>query len=283
VSLAKTAPTAGTVHSVFDHAVNLAPDGRDGLIGLIKSDRPLTPYAVSLRLDGPLTQRGICTGMAATLADGSIAIPGAGIEIDFSGSGRKDLSVDTVAVARRSVKSRLPVLRDALKDADGEFGVSALVTGAGGNVYSNFLKPRFLELADAVSAGDETRALHAAERMAGCGVGLTPSSDDLLTGYFTLLRVLRRAQGTKGNAALLTEMAKRAAAKTNRVSATFLLQSGEGLANDAVLSLIRSVFSNAGDETARLAAARVMSIGSTSGGDMLTGLILAIAYHDGGK
>ncbi len=286
VSMAKREPIVGTVHSVFDHAVNIAPNGSDGLIGLIgliKDDRPLAPYAVSLRTDVPLTRFGVCNDMDVMIADETIRIPGAGIEINFSGSGRKDLSVDTITVMRRAVADRLPILRDALKYTDVEFGVSALVTGNGWNVYSNFLKPRFLELSEAVSNGDETRALHAAERMAGCGVGLTPSSDDLLTGYFAMLRVLWRAQNKQGNDALLTEMAKRAAAKTNRVSATFLLQSGEGLANEAVLSLIGSVFSNADDETVRLDAARVMSIGSTSGGDMLTGLILAIAHHDGGK
>lgn len=281
--MATETPVDGAVHSVFDHAVNLALIGRDGLVGLIRDDRPLTPYAVSLRTDVPLTRLGICAGMETTIAKGSIKIPGAGIEIDFSGSGRKDLSVNTIAVLRRSVADRLPILRDALRNADGEFGVSALATSDSGNVYSDFLKPRFLELADAVSVDDEVRALSAAEHAAGCGVGLTPSSDDLLTGYFTMLRVLWRAQGGQGNDALLTGMAKRAAAKTNRVSATFLLQSGEGLANEAVLSLIGSVFSNADDEAVRKAAARVMSIGSTSGGDMLTGLILAIAYHDGGK
>lgn len=281
--LAKDAPIAGTVHSVFDHAVNFAPDGRDGLIGLIKNDRPLTPYAVSLRTEGPLTRYGFRAGMTGTLSDGNIEIPGAGIEIDFSGSGRTDLSVDTVPVALHSVRRRIAALTDALKDTDGEFGISALVTGAKGNIYSDFLEPRLRELADAIAADDEARALAAAERMAGCGVGLTPSSDDLLTGYFTMLRVLWRAQNGRRDVALLSRMAKRAAAKTNRVSATFLLQSGEGLANEAVLSLIRSVFSEADDETVRRAAARVVSIGSTSGGDMLAGLILAIAHHDGGK
>jgi hypothetical protein len=274
---------AGTVHSVFDHAVNHSIDGRDGLIGLIKNDRPLTPHAASLPTDDLLTRYDIRTGMAVTLAEGNIQIPGAGIEIDFSGSGRKDLSVDTITVRRCSATDSLPVLREALRDVEIEFGVSALATGKTGNVYSDFLKSRFLELADAVSAGDEARALHAAGRMSGCGVGLTPSSDDLLTGYFTMLRVLWRAQNKQGNDALLLKMAKRAAAKTNRISATFLLQSGEGLANEAVLSLVGPVFSDTDDETLRRAAARVMSIGSTSGGDMLTGMILAIAHHDGGK
>jgi len=281
--LAEGKTVVGTVHSVFDHAVNIAPDGRSGLIGLIGNDRPLTPFAASVPADVSLGQCGIRAGMAAALANESIEIPEAGVIADCSGAERLDLSVEALAIIRRSVNSRLPVLRDALKGADVEFGVSALATGAGGNVYSEFLKPRFSELAAAVSDGDEARALTAAERMAGCGVGLTPSSDDLLTGYFTMLRVLRRAQDRQGYDAILTRMAGRAAAKTNRISASFLLQSGEGLANEAVHSLIGAVFSNADDETVRRAAARVMSIGSTSGGDMLTGLILAIAHHDGGK
>jgi len=50
-----------------------------------------------------------------------------------------------------------------------------------------------------------------------------------------------------------------------------------------VLSLLNEIFTDAPDATLYSSAQRVASLGSTSGRDMLTGLVLAIQHHDGGK
>jgi len=77
-------------------------------------------------------------------------------------------------------------------------------------------------------------------------------------------------------------MARRAADKTNRISATFLLQSGEGLVGSGLAELLRSIFSGNGGAAVQSAAKNVLSIGSTSGGDTLTGVWLALAHQAGG-
>jgi len=283
-ALADAGTRSGAVHSVFDHAANLALDGREGLVGLIAADRSLTPYAVSVRLDEPFSQAGICAGMTALLTDGAVDIPEAGARICFSAAKRVDLSVDAVPIAERAPRprTRLPVLRSVLQSGDASAGLSPLVTGAETNVYADFLRPRVRALVEAVAKVDGRDAALAAERLAGCGPGLTPSSDDLLTGYLATVRVLARAGFGPDARAFLPALAARAAAKTNRVSATFLLQSGEGLVNEWFLTLLRTIFSNADDGAVERAAKRAASIGSTSGGDMLTGMALAIYHHDGG-
>ena len=118
--------------------------------------------------------------------------------------------------------------------------MAPLVTGDVQNTYTRFLAPRLERLYAAVTAGAADAAESAAARIAGCGMGLTPSSDDLLCGYFSTLYLIFRGSGREHLRGLIPRMAQAAAERTNRISATFLLQSGEGLANSAVCDLFRS-------------------------------------------
>ena len=60
-------PVMATVHSVFDHAVNLAFENRTGLVGLIAGEKTLTPYAVSVQTPCSFTELGFRAGMAAAV------------------------------------------------------------------------------------------------------------------------------------------------------------------------------------------------------------------------
>lgn len=277
-------PVTATVHSVFDHAVNLALEGRFGLVGLIASQKTLTPYAVSVQTPCSFTELGFRADMAAAVQPGMIEIPEAGISIDCGQAKPIDLGVGSLRFDSPTVlQGALPVLRQTLEQTDAEACLTPLVTGGEGNVYTKFLAPRIEELIQAVSANDAERAAKAAEKTAGCGMGLTPSSDDLLAGYFAGLHAIFRAEGKLERISFIPIMARRAVKKTNRISATFLLQSGEALVNYDLLLLIQSIVTGADSTSIQQAAQRVLSIGSTSGGDMLTGLSLALAHHAGGN
>lgn len=273
----------GRVHSVFAHALNLALDTREGLISLVRSDRTLPPYAVSVETPYLLDETGVSAGMAAAVGNGKIEIPQAGFFLECSRAERADLRLDAVEAANKTVrpKERVPVLLDLLRETD-EDGLSPLVTGSAGNVYSRFLESRAALLVQAAADGETERAALAAERIAGCGPGLTPSSDDLLTGYLGALRVIFNARGTPEKTDMLRVMAERAAGMTNRISATFLRACGEGLASRNYLTLLQLVFSDADAARVQSAARSVLSVGSTSGGDTLTGLVLALTHHTEG-
>ena len=81
----------------------------------------------------------------------------------------------------------------------------------------------------------------------------------------------------------VTTSLSRAAQRTNRISGAFLLHSGEGYVSEDVLRLLALLCSGADGQRVRDAAARVAAFGSTSGSDILTGIVLAIIHHDGGK
>ncbi|HWP21377.1 MAG TPA: DUF2877 domain-containing protein [Candidatus Cryosericum sp.] len=284
LALMREKPVTAAVHSVFDHAVNLALEGRFGLVGLIASQKTLTPYAVSVQTPCSFTELGFRAGMAAAVHPGMIDVPEAGISIDYSQAKPIDLSVGSLRFdSPDGLRRALPVLRQTLEQTDAEACLSPLATGGEGNVYTKFLAPRIEELVLTVTVGDAERSANAAANAAGCGMGLTPSSDDLLAGYFAGLHAIFRAAGELDRLPVISAMALSAAGKTNRISATFLLQSGEGLVNRDMLALLQTIIAGADSTTIRQAAQRVLSIGSTSGGDMLTGLSLALAHHAGGN
>jgi len=285
LSLSVQEPLSGRVHSVFDHAVNLALEGRECLIGVIAENRALTPYAASVRTAYPFQKTGVRADAAAAVENGWVRIPDAGLEIDLRAAKPVELCVDRIALCSAAGRSETAIcaLARVLTGADAEWSLVPLATGAGQNVYTRFLAPRFSDLAAAVKREDAESAARAAERFAGCGAGLTPSSDDLLTGYLSTLHLFAREQSRASLTAVLQKAAIAAAKKTNRVSATFLLQSGEGLVNQRIYELLTSIFQGAGEEAITAAAGRVLAIGSTSGADMLTGIALALRLYNGGN
>ena len=278
LALAGGTACSATVHSVFDHAVNLELEGRDGLVGLIAETKALTPYAVSVRMERSFFEAGIRAGMAAAVASGHVFIPQAGFELDCSKARAVELGLDSIPIILANVPhdAMAEPLLAALREAEAGESLAPLATDVGGNLYTKFLAPRFRALSEAVRANDADAAALAAERFAGCGMGLTPSSDDLLCGYLAAQWMLAREQGQTGRTRLLSSLAAAAAKKTTRISATFLLQCCEGLVNLYSYDLFSAVFTHEDEEATRTAARRVLAIGSTSGADMLTGVALAL-------
>lgn len=278
------AALGGTVLSAFEHAVNIETPA--GLVSILTETRCLQPFAV----------RAACGTLQAHFAPGEQVL----INADTLRTGRTAISLVTAATVDLSVAHGMqsaiaghsrehhsaldpaPLLSVLASGGESD-GLSALVTRLKSNVYADFLRPRLPRLFAAVAAGEAAEAGEAAAAIAGCGIGLTPSSDDLLTGYMAMLHAMS-AVGVLGNIApVAREIAGRAAQKTNRISGAFLLQSGEGYVSEDVLHLLRLLYSDSDALQIKQAATRVAAFGSTSGSDMLTGIVLAIIHHDGGK
>ena len=278
------AALGGTVLSAFEHAVNIETPA--GLVSILTETRCLQPFAV----------RAACGTLQAHFAPGEQVL----INADTLCTGRTAISLETAATVDLSVAHGMqsaiaghsrehhsaldpaPLLSVLASGGESD-GLSALVTRLKSNVYADFLRPRLPRLFAAVAAGEAAEAGEAAAAIAGCGIGLTPSSDDLLTGYMAMLHAMS-AVGVLGNIApVAREIAGRAAQKTNRISDAFLLQSGEGYVSEDVLHLLRLLYSDSDALQIKQTAMRVAAFGSTSGSDMLTGIVLAIIHHDGGK
>lgn len=250
----------GKLHSRFRGAANL--DTPLGLVTLLSPGRCLQPYSIVLSedMDYALLEQG-----ALALCSGGVYMNGSAL-IAFESAAAVDLHLEPGPIpCPNSAKS----IRRYLASAPDE-GLCGLALGRVDGPYACLIAPRLEVLRRMVRAGEITAAAVAAERMAGCGPGLTPSSDDLLCGYLALL-----PSGEKW-ARMAASVATAAAAATNDISAALLARAGEGYFSEDVLRLISCLRQGAESRELTEALLRVARFGSCSGHDFLTGAYFGV-------
>ncbi len=130
----------------------------------------------------------------------------------------------------------------------------------------------------ACAAGEASTAAAKAERLLGLGPGLTPAGDDLVGGAFFARRTLAEA-GVQDDLASWRVAAEtiraRAEVRTHRISAALLgdLVDGHGY---APLHELTVALACGNASLARVAAARLIRIGHSSGWDLLVGFLGAL-------
>ena len=141
------------------------------------------------------------------------------------------------------------------------------------NPYVRYAADRIPALFAALRQRDAEAAGEAAYSIAGCGIGLTPSADDFLCGVMASVLASAIARGEQNEWLPITAaMAKRAAPRTNLISAAFLRQAACGQLSSDVLTLIRTLYSSVLSLRLPSAAMNVIAFGETSGTDILTGI-----------
>ena len=249
-----------TLHSGFRGAANLSTPL--GLVTLLSPGRCLQPYAALLAhgLDYRLLEPGVLT-----LGSEGVQLDGAPV-VNFLGARPVALSLPPGPPPPPAMAE---VLQRFLAGGPDE-GLVPLALGRDDGPYAKLLLPRLEALRSAARARDPAAAAAAAGRMAGCGVGLTPSSDDLLCGYLAALP--REAPWE----AMARAMARAAARGTNDISAALLLRAGDGLFSEDVLALMTCLRLGADGPELEEALDRVAAFGSSSGRDFLTGLYFGV-------
>lgn len=255
-------------HSKFANAANIRTPM--GLVSILASWKCLQPYAVVLKEPwdfGELGRGELKLSRRGLWQDGEILI-------SFSGARQIDLrrpeKFQPVSGAGETLRQFLFSQR--------EKGIVSLIFQDGGdNLYTRFLKPRIRSFREAMRKRDVKESAHLAAQTAGCGPGLTPSSDDFLCGYLACL-----PEGFWEQAAL--PAAKAAAEKTNDISAALLIKAGEGYFSEDILELMKHLSKNACGEETKAAVRKTAEFGSSSGCDFLTGMYFGILdfYENGG-
>lgn len=269
----------GELHAVFAHAANI--ETGLGLVSVLSQGRSLQPFSILLDTQSAFPAMGWERGMPLRMDASGICGGSGAVLADLSGAEPVELSLyERLKPRLNSCYPLFDTLLDWLNEhASGE-GLAYLVTRRGRNAYTDFIGPRIKELFDAIDGPDPERAAAAAARIAGCGPGLTPSSDDMLCGVMATLNAYAAGDMTPAPTLALTQaMAKAAAQKTNRISAAFLKQCGDGYAGEDLIRLLEAMCFGAKPSAVYEAAARLGGFGSTSGEDILTGIVLAITYH----
>ena len=275
-------PVQGRVHSVFARTMNLQTPF--GLMSVLADENCLRPFSCVVSGVKPFPKMPVAEGMDVFISDEVISIPAAKLRISVSQAVDIDLAVDAMAnlFIPIDIQLRLRHLLGIIeKNAYPEDLSSLVLSDAKPNTYTELLAPRLQTLKCMLEEDDIGGCQTAAKEISGCGVGITPSSDDLLMGYMAGYAALFYTFGrTRENVLSFTRaIAQGAVQNTTDLSANFLLQSGEGLAGEDMIQLLYSLFSDIGHPTLLSNAARV----AASGNDALVGLVLAVTHHYGGK
>jgi len=278
----------GRVHSVFESAMNVQMD--DGtLITLLTAKRGLYPRSVQLAETVSFMHMGLLPDCEVRIAPYvirlgdraavdaqnalpvSLCMPVFGPVVDPAEYGvRMSALAAAIAGAEDMTEGLAPVLCELFPDIP--YTVEH-------NVWSRFLTGRIRRLYDALCRCERSICVEIGRSVAGCGPGLTPSSDDCLIGVFAALYGASSAGILDGATAgaLCQNLAAGAIPGTGTISAALLKSGAAGNFGEEVLRLISAFFVPAGREALPQLAARVCAAGSTSGVDTLVGIWLGLA------
>jgi hypothetical protein len=263
----------GAVHSVFRQACNIRlDDGR--MLALLAPHLGNVPHGV--RLDAPagfvfsrhlpVSERIGCRADVLRIASGfSIDLGSARTWQGELSSARVDLAVPEIARAWRAAWRSLRRGRASAEQTD-----AMMLTRA--------VDRQGVRLARAARALQADEAANALDHLIGRGPGLTPSGDDLITGF--LAGLFSTAADDRALRAFLEGFCPtvaRAAASTTDISRAYLTQAADGWFAEPLVTLARQICSGADHGAIDSATIAVLRVGHTSGGASVFGLLLGLA------
>lgn len=248
---------AGTVHSVFARACNIAFDG--GLLTL--GVPPFSAGPATLVLDG---------GSVCDLR--SLFRVGERIEWSRDRARSPRVTIDFAHARRWRPSRRRPSLSPPRIAANLRAVTRMLRGRSRGDLAGDMAAPRLrLALADACRVSNPLRAEALARRLIGRGAGLTPSGDDFLVGLCAGLdvRAGRRAEGlcARLGALLIAEQLR-----TTDLAAQQLQLAAFGQFNEDLLLARNALTTPHLRGSARAALTRLLAAGASSGAAACEGL-----------
>lgn len=253
-------PVWVTVHSCFRQSLNLMCGG--DMITLLSRGKCLQPSSVLLDYTAffdtwRLPEEPMLLSKQGLSWNGELRLPFAQLKI------RSVRLQNQSCVALRYADQIKEFLTGKKK------GICGLVEDRTDDVYTQFLQPRIQVFRQAVLDGDQERIRTCVQNVAGCGQGLTPSSDDFLCGYMSAFPQNHQ------NRQLCSTITSAACKKTNDISAALLRYAERGLYSVDILGLF-SAFHLGSHIAVELLLKRVAEFGSSSGCDYLTGMYFGI-------
>ena len=259
----------GRVHSVFARVVNvIVPDG--SLLTL--ASRAMDDAPDTLVVDLPTFDgRRVAVGAPVATHEGDLLV-GQSLAIRSDGARSWVPMLPRYPARDAQLRRNLDVVRQHLAGLHcGPDGVALARSSAAGIAASALLARHTAALGRALELADTGAARVEAEALVGLGQGLTPSGDDVLLGLFAVLHL------PGGPCAPLRDLGRqvlaRGAHRTHAISLCALRAAAEGRVRARIIALLSALI--AGEREAMLAALRaVLAIGSTSGRDIVAGIVL---------
>ena len=293
---------AGTVHSVFATACNLAVGGR--LVTVHDAAAPHTPTSVRVESSGTgAWAPNARVGDPVRCQDGVLTFGGHALDLrrlPVWAPGHASDPVDATAIARAA--DAVAAAHDAHLDgrafpAPGLDERAAELLAALCELAQTKPSPRTTQTSEAARSERTTHTTSpghteetaqavdvAVRRLIGFGPGLTPAGDDLLVGLMaTLHRLQHRLDGGPavpmwvGHALRVVGRAvRREARRTTDVSAHYLRLAADGEFGEAITRLLDALAAGAPRTTVTARAQDVLRMGASSGADAVAGVLLGV-------
>lgn len=264
----------GVVHSVFDSVVNVRTT-EGGLATLVARHLDNAPGTVVVDVPSMAPLRAQ-PGARVVGRDARLVCPGR-FTVDVAGARSWTAELPDLAdEAEADGLARMAAELGRILDRDGRAGGIRPRREPTGTIearVASALGEGARRLLEALATGDLDAADRWARRIVGLGPGLTPSGDDFITGLAATLA----APGTRIHALApwAAELVAACRARTNAISWTAMHEATQGRMRESIVTVLSAVA--AGDaEALRPAARKVISIGKTSGTDIVTGMQAAL-------
>lgn len=131
-----------------------------------------------------------------------------------------------------------------------------------------------------LTAPMRTSISHTIDFMIGRGKGLTPSGDDMLVGYLSVLQALQHPANAMFTAPLRAKVNQQA---TTRVSRNYITALLDGYVSADILALLQALTDNIPANELAKRMHTVLTMGHTSGHDTIMGMVLAAHMILGGN
>jgi len=276
-----------SVHSVFRSAMNLRlSDGY--LLTLIPSKEADLPQGIRLDTPTEFSFEKFQIGDSAICREGILYFDNRGLAVQLRGARRWEFDLSALeidarnpavsavwslvweALNTRQKRLHAEIIADVLLRAD-QTTQSSVSSIAGKAIPELMNATQRFDL-------DDTAAT---EALIGLGYGLTPSGDDLLMGYLAGLWCTVRKKSDR--AQFMIELGKQIidlSVRTNDISRTYLLHAALGQVSSHLTALAEAISHGGKTEPLLEKAELAMQSGSTSGMDVVTGLLLGMSVWD---
>ncbi len=270
----------GQIHSVFNGAFNII-DSEGNLIGILSNEKDLSPLSMVVNTNS-FNQKAIVQGNLIEFTKGEIHFQHTKVKINISNAEVIDLTLKYKPFEHNShLFEKLELLKSLILEKGALTGIGELVKYLDVssevsfndiqshelNEYCNFIQDRLLELMNSIMEDDIHRFNSAIQKIVGFGPGLTPSTDDFLTGIIIIINYLCPVESKD----LLLNINELCAGKTTKISEEMIKHATRGYVPESYKNLIQALFDNDKDDITEVVE-KVIQIGSSSGTDFLFGV-----------
>lgn len=267
----------GRIHSIYERAVNIISDDKEQLLSVALQETVQAPMMIKMCAAGLEDLKNSVQIGSNVFKCGKGAIKTGNITIDYSKAEiwSKKISGQT-SDCKINEKNLMKISDFLLKNGRDSGLLSAWRSYLEGsalpaedNVYAKFFLDRLHEVSSAVDEKNEVNFIKAIYRLSGFGIGLTPSGDDFILGLLSSFMYY----GLNFHEVLVKDgWIYKLKKLTTAVSYFMLKNCIYGYVNDGLIRLLEYGDDDSGIESVMN---EVLNIGSTSGTDMIIGVIFA--------